>query len=629
MSERIPYMEGDSFSDERQNSDFVQHTIELERELMKMRRTEKVLQEIEQRYLAFMDSAVFLFLILDPDGTFRMMNHRAEEFFGFQLKLGVEVTLQSLSGPGYAREVESILKDALEKPIHATVPVVRNDGTLGWLDMEFFCSIYQGEPSIQVVSSDITDFMKGKNNEVVSASSSSQEHESTAAAYALQILNSCPGLLCFAVDKENTLLYSTRGYREVARRFLGHECRTGSSYPTGLETPFDLELQELIQEAFLGNTTLSSLVEKNSEGNNRWSVTAAPIASSPGEIVGAIVNLTAEKYTAAPVPPTPADEYRKGADEPKAASPTSMPVTSEGSQRELLDAIPKMLFVVSGEGHCIEANACFLSTLKLNRDEVVGHAFPDLTLSGDPINEQMPERFLLALKNGFSEELECRIGTKEGEILTLGLSGSRLQWKGEPAMLAACTDHTKLRRTEEQLKRLSITDTSTGIPNRHGMERILNAEIERNARYRGPLSLILLNVGGFMALNGRIGVASSEQVFCELTTAIKSRTRLTDFLGRWGSDEFVILTPLPLAKALQLSEKLQDMVQNRTFGEGHQFVLSIGVAEFQKSMDVSAFVESAYDAMGKQEGGNDTVGALEEAEDEGSMITQETQEPEE
>jgi PAS domain S-box-containing protein len=210
MSERtLLYLDKYWAEANQEKSRLFRYSIELERELMKMKRSEKVLREMEQRYLALMESAVFLYVILTPTGIFHVMNPRAESFFGFQLKFGMNVTLQSLSASGEAGEVESALKEALKKPFHTILPFARADGAWGWLDMEFFSSIYQGEPSIQVIASDITTLVK-KNAEKASASLAKSEESSP---YALQILNSCPGLLCFAVDKKGVLLYSTRGYR--------------------------------------------------------------------------------------------------------------------------------------------------------------------------------------------------------------------------------------------------------------------------------------------------------------------------------------------------------------------------------------------------------------------------------
>ena len=461
MTEQAPCPE--TYMGDGEKSKLLQSVVEMERNLMKMQRAEKVLREIEQRYLALMDSSVFLCFILAADGKFRAMNHRAEDFFGFQMKLGASITLQSLTTPGRTLEVESMLKNAMKEPVHTAFPVICADGTARWLDMECSCTIYHGNESIQIMAFDITDLMERKANDA-----------------------------------------------EKIKR-----------------------------------------VEEN---------------------------------------------------EPK---PNLAGAQNDLSQMEFLNTIPGMFFIVDDRASCVEANANFLSVLKFARDDVIGRSFDEFLLSGDPVNKNVAHGFARAVREGPFENLECKIVNKDGEILSLGLSGTRLQWEGSVRTLISCVDNTKLRRTEEQLKRASTTDASTGILNRQGMELVLKAEIDSAAKYKGPLALIMLDIDGFRRLNERLGYAASDKVLKEFVAEIKQHISLTDFLGRWGGDEFIILTHLPLEEAAQLVEKLREMIRT-AFKENEQLMFSAGVAAFHKSMDISSFVGAAYDAMivAKKCGGN-------------------------
>jgi PAS domain-containing protein len=134
--------------------------VELRREVMRMERAAKVREEIEQRYLGVVGSSVFLYAILTSGGRFRVMNRRAEDFFGVALRASQNVTIQSLAGPGYAREVDFMLKDAMRKPTHVVFPAVRSNKDLGWLDMELSPSVYEGVSSIQIIAFDVTELIK-------------------------------------------------------------------------------------------------------------------------------------------------------------------------------------------------------------------------------------------------------------------------------------------------------------------------------------------------------------------------------------------------------------------------------------------------------------------------------------
>ena len=403
MSEQASRFEGCSGEAEVEKNRLLQHVTELEKEIMKMKRAEKVLGEVEQRYLALIDSSFFLCVILAPDGKFRAMNRRAEEFFGFRMRHGMNVTLQSLAGHGCATEIESMLKGAMEKPHHAALSVVCADKATYWLNMECSRVIYHGDTSIQVLASDITELMKGKTNRDLAG----REPEPNP-VYALQALNSCPGLLCFVVDKNSVLLYSSRGYREITKRFLGHECVVGLPYPIGIDTPFDLDLQDLIQEALLGNTTLVGLVETG-ENKNRWNVTGAPLVSSTGTITGAVINLTPTDGRAKSPPQEAAPQKRSACpgatpkEHEKKEQDTGSPGFSQ-SQAKLLNSIPRMIFVVDDNACCVDANADFLNAMKLTRDEVVGHSFEEFLLKGDSINENMAADFIRAVRRRIFRE---------------------------------------------------------------------------------------------------------------------------------------------------------------------------------------------------------------------------------
>jgi diguanylate cyclase (GGDEF)-like protein/PAS domain S-box-containing protein len=579
----------------------LQQALELEKELMKTKRTEKVLREMERRYLSLMDSAVFLYAVLTPDGVFRLMNRRAEEFFGFRLQSGAEVTLHSLSGPGYLQEVHSMLKEAMEKPTHVTFPVVRTDGSLGWLDMEFSRSVYQGDASIQIIASDITDLMKGKTDSLAIPSLSNNKNPLDVCA--MPILNSCPGFLCFAVDKNGDLLYATRGYREISKRFMGHECTPGQLYPRNLGTAFAAELRALTQDAILGRTVLSSIVEESKSGSKQWNITAAPLtAPDSGEILGAVVHLTSL------LSPAVADK----ADKADKAEPAGAGSENVLSQTSFLNAVPEMLCVVDEEGRCVEVNDRFLSVLKMSRDSLVGRPFEDLTLSGDLANERFAEKIVQAIRGGFSEPVDCKVHAGDDDILFLSLRGTPLRWGTDILTLVACTDNTKLHRTEDQLRRVSTTDASTGLLNRQGMERALSAALGRVSRQGDSLALILLDVDDFRGLNERAGYSGGDQVLRDLAVALKSQLRQTDFLGRWGGDEFMVLTSLAVAPACRKAEAIIGMVRNGAFGETwsgkekNELTLSAGVVEYRQGMDAAAFVASAYNAMSaaKRKGGD-------------------------
>ena len=104
-----------------------------------------------------------------------------------------------------------------------------------------------------------------------------------------------------------------------------------------------------------------------------------------------------------------------------------------------------------------------------------------------------------------------------------------------------------------------MTDRTTGLLNREGMEQVLVKELERAARYRESLSLLFMDVDDFRRFNEVRGYMASDGALKALVTALKNLLRPTDFLGRWGGDEFVILTPQQESAACQLADIIREI----------------------------------------------------------------------
>lgn len=158
-----------------------------------------------------------------------------------------------------------------------------------------------------------------------------------------------------------------------------------------------------------------------------------------------------------------------------------------------------------------------------------------------------------------------------------------------------------------ELSQQASTDSLTGLSNRLDFDRKLLLEIARAERYDTPLSLILFDVDHFKRVNDRFGHQTGDHVLVELSAIIKSRLRKTDFLARWGGEEFAIIVPHgEIAAAVTLAETLREAVEQSDFAEVGNLTCSFGVAELgfgDEPADLLARADAGlYEA--KQEGRN-------------------------
>ena len=98
-------------------------------------------------------------------------------------------------------------------------------------------------------------------------------------------------------------------------------------------------------------------------------------------------------------------------------------------------------------------------------------------------------------------------------------------------------------RRAQRLLYLAARDRLTGLYNRGHFDRALAAALESSARSGQPLSLVLLDLDRFKAINDVHGHAVGDRALCELAGRLSRAMRRTDMVARYGGEEFVILMP--------------------------------------------------------------------------------------
>ncbi|MCP5059459.1 MAG: GGDEF domain-containing protein [bacterium] len=151
----------------------------------------------------------------------------------------------------------------------------------------------------------------------------------------------------------------------------------------------------------------------------------------------------------------------------------------------------------------------------------------------------------------------------------------------------------ELRRANEVLEQLSITDGLTRLHNhRHFQDRYLS-ETRRSDRTGHPLCLVLIDIDDFKRLNDDYGHSAGDHVLAGVAVAMNEQVRETDFLARYGGEEFAMLLPeTTLDGAVQLAEKLRLAVAAARFeladsAEPVGVTVSLGVALFENSPDAT------------------------------------------
>jgi len=157
------------------------------------------------------------------------------------------------------------------------------------------------------------------------------------------------------------------------------------------------------------------------------------------------------------------------------------------------------------------------------------------------------------------------------------------------------------QRTKE-LERIAQTDTLTGLLNRGGLVDRLSLEIDRTARYKRGLSLLMIDLDHFKQVNDTHGHLVGDCVLSELATVLNKVCRSSDGIGRYGGEEFLIVLPeTDINKAQELAERIRIAIMEHVFAKSMSLALSltcsIGVTEYQQDQTFSDILKVVDDVL--------------------------------
>lgn len=137
----------------------------------------------------------------------------------------------------------------------------------------------------------------------------------------------------------------------------------------------------------------------------------------------------------------------------------------------------------------------------------------------------------------------------------------------------------QLVSSEEQLKELGIRDPLTGLFNRHYFNDVIRRELASARRYGAALSVLLADVDRFKEINDKKGHSVGDDVLKFVANYLTACVRETDYVFRWGGDEFLIVLPGTDGPAAQLkADELVRKLPNIPGTDSLQPTLSVGWA---------------------------------------------------
>ncbi|MDO8735773.1 MAG: diguanylate cyclase [Thermoleophilia bacterium] len=298
---------------------------------------------------------------------------------------------------------------------------------------------------------------------------------------------------------------------------------------------------------------------------------------------------------------------------------------SEKRLKDITSALGEGVYMLDSEGQLVFLNPAAERMLGWSEEELLGKTVHGIIHSRKPDGSRYPDDDCLALQtleSGMIVHVQDDIFIrKDDSVLPVSfISTPILEYGIVSGAVVAFHDITTRKNFQEALARANAlleqqatTDALTGIANRRRFDDALIKEISRAGRHSEPLSVVMLDIDHFKAVNDTYGHHVGDLVLTKLAQLVSALLRDEDLFARWGGEEFVVLLPqTPLAAGAEMAERLRRAVENDGFSSVDKLTCSFGVTSLGPDDDEKSLMERTDQALYKaKESGRNCVTAEE------------------
>src|SRR6266436_8785327 len=195
-----------------------------------------------------------------------------------------------------------------------------------------------------------------------------------------------------------------------------------------------------------------------------------------------------------------------------------------------------------------------------------------------------------------SGRIESAVAEKTDQIGVLMGSFSKMLGTiegqtGEISQFALRLDaaYRELESTNTRLKEVSFKDEVTRLYNRRFFSIRIEEEVSRYRRFKHPVSVVLLDLDGFKAVNDELGHATGDETLRGVGELLLKHSRGINVICRYGGDEFaILLVETPKAGAQTYADSIRHVLEHHVFPHGQRISASFGIATVPEDVGASA-----------------------------------------
>jgi len=254
------------------------------------------------------------------------------------------------------------------------------------------------------------------------------------------------------------------------------------------------------------------------------------------------------------------------------------------------------------DGRYVEVNPALCRLLGRDSVELIGRRPEQFTHPDDLSAGPMATDRLLG-STAATYEGERRYLRPDGSVVWATISVSLVRdANGDPRyFFSQIQDITDRKRAEESLVQQALHDDLTGLPNRSLLLDRLEGALIRSRRAQTMVAVLFIDVDQFKLVNDGLGHAAGDQLLVEMARRLRDGVRVSDTVGRFGGDEFVVICEGLTGESdeLVLARRVAQLVEPPFLvgGVHHYLTVSTGVALAEPDDTAQALLSHADAAM--------------------------------
>ncbi|MFJ7934494.1 EAL domain-containing protein [Sporosarcina sp. NPDC096371] len=250
----------------------------------------------------------------------------------------------------------------------------------------------------------------------------------------------------------------------------------------------------------------------------------------------------------------------------------------------ILESVLDCLIIIDHKGNIIECNPASVRTFGYIQEELIGHNLKNkLLVQPSAKQAEVPSITASDGKMICDQRLET-IGVRcDGDEFPIELTITKIKREGLPLFTVYARDITKVKQSEDIIKKMAYRDFLTSLPNRRFFNEHLRMALKEAEAHQTKVAVLYLDLDGFKLINDSMGHTVGDLMLKSVAERLQNCMETQNTVARNGGDEFtIILNGTTRQEAENIVGKLIQSLAQPFDLEGHEAFIttSIGIAMY-------------------------------------------------